>query len=38
MARFAEELHIRPWEMDLLTLRQFETLVKYLEAKDQRQQ
>lgn len=35
MARFSEELHIRPWELDLLTARQFNALVEYLEAKNQ---
>lgn len=32
---FAEWLGIRPWEMDLLTVKQFDTLVGYLDAKNQ---
>lgn len=35
MGAFAEYLHIRPWEMELLTDRQFTALVAYLEAKNQ---
>ena len=38
MGRFTEELHIRPWEIDLLTERQFNTLVEYLEAKNKQEQ
>lgn len=34
MGAFAEWLHIRPWEMDLLTEKQFRALVSYLEAKN----
>lgn len=35
MGAFAEHLHIRPWELELLTERQFTALADYLEAKDQ---
>lgn len=31
MALFAEVLHIRPWELDLLTAEQFNTLRGYLD-------
>lgn len=37
MALFSEVLHIRPWELDLLTADQFTALRKYLDATTQQQ-
>lgn len=31
MSLFSEVLHIRPWELDLLTAEQFTTLREYLD-------
>jgi hypothetical protein len=34
---FAEILGIRPWETDLLTVREFDALARYIDDKNQPQ-